>query len=181
MTKSARNTRTQRGSSVSGGQDSRRPETAGRTPELDFRPAILRLPDGLGAPGYLILGLILRLTVGLTKAKKIYVPLGRTLARLIFALHEALKADEDMPDDLRGWLSAKRLLKAIAAQDPRLIELKPGTIVHYVCDINRYVRLAAEEQGFRVEDRNSLKIIQTRNGWGYKLALPRLVIIKSSG
>ncbi len=137
-------------------------------PGEPFSFGILHLPDGLGRPGFLILGT--------TSGLKICVCFSRTLVRVIFALYEALKTDDGMPPAVRGWRSATRLAKAIASQDRYLLPVEPTTIIHYVCDINRVVRSAAEEQGLPSGDIDRLKIVSARIGWGYKSSLPRLTI-----
>jgi len=141
-------------------------------PDGPFSFAVLHLPDGLGAPGYLILGT--------TSGQEICICFSKTLIRLIFALHEALKTDEHRPRKVRGWRSAKRLARAIANQDEYLIEVQPNAIVHNVWAVNRAIRRAAEKHGLRAENPDSLKIIRTRSGWGYRLLLSRLAIVQGS-
>ena len=117
------------------------------------------------------------LTLPLRDSAKLPVVLNPALVRLLCAMHRARKKDEHQAPEVRGWRAAERLGKDVA----KLLRFAPvisaQAVTKYVWEINREIRLAAEKRG---PDVAPPAIIESRRGWGYRVAVEDLTIIDRS-
>ena len=155
---------------VRDGHGRRRP-TPGCGGTSAFGPNILYLPRGLGAAGFLVLGL--------PEGLKLVVYLGAALARVLVAVRDAWVEDARSiePQEVRGWRRPGDVAAAVAAQDPLIIEVQPSTIRAYVSLIRRCARSAAADQ----PGAEAPEIIESRRGLGMRLAIPDLRVFDGSG
>jgi hypothetical protein len=108
---------------------------------------------------------------------KLPVMLNPALARLLCAMHQARKKDKHEAPEVRGWRAAERLGKDVAKLLRFAPVISPQAVTKYVWEIKREIRLAAEEQG---PDVVPPALIESRRGWGYRVAVEDLTIIDRS-
>jgi len=149
-------------------------------------------PPGEGAPRagesgpaptgpilYLLRGLegaaVLTLPVG--ESARLSVPLTAALARLLYAMDRARQKDDHEAPEVQGWRAAERLGKDVG----NLLRFAPSisaqAVTRYVWQIRRRIKAASRKRRLKGAPP---EIIESRRGWGYRLATDDLTIIDRS-